>query len=224
MKVKALLLSTVILLFFSGITFAQTLYTGTFTNITHGRDGIITMSMTTTPPDISGYINFSAFPGETQICGAGFYEGQIVSDSFYVFFSSHDTEAGCGYDADWFFSLKGKFYQGTDSIAGEYLVHTAGEGGFFNMSIFKNTTSVRNVDKQKPVIYPNPAGRQFVIKLPEYSIRAEAVITDQLGKKVLSKPLVREETTINLDVANGIYFLNIITPEMSSTQKLVIRN
>ena len=226
MNIKLLLFSAVALLSFSGITLAQTgpSYTGTFGNTVTSVAGTMSMSTTITLPDsIRGYINFSGYANQPPACGAGSYKGKIVADSFFLSFSSHDTDSGCGFDNGWPFSVKGRFYKNKDSIAGDYqIANPWSEKGFFTLAR-PSTTAVASVrEEHQPRVYPNPVNRQFVVEFPKYSPGAEAIVTDQLGKTVLTKQLTSKTTTIDLDVAEGIYFLNIITPETRSIQKIIV--
>lgn len=227
MKIKQLLFSALFLLGASGSAFAQSsLYVGTFYNTTQTQMGVTSMNMTITLPDsIKGYMNFTELPTASPLCGAGYYKGRIVADSFALSFSSNDTDSRCGYDYGWLFTIKGHFYQNNDSISGEYLTHNSlNEGGFFHLIRVPRTTEVGKVNKLQAVVYPNPVSNEFVIKLPEFTPGAEAIITDQLGKTVLVKQLTGKITTIDLDVADGIYFLKIASGGMQSAQKLVVRH
>lgn len=229
MNVKLLLISLLILPFTPGITKAQStsVYAGTFTNTTLTQGGTITMSMLVALPDsIHGYTNFTQLAGQSPLCGAGSYKGRIINDSLFLSFSSNDTDAGCGFDYNWLFSLKGRFYTSTthDSIAGTYQINNPNnETGFFNVKRPSTATAVSILTKKQPLIYPNPASGKLTVQLPQYMSEATAVITDQLGCKVLVKQLATT-TEVDLNVPDGIYFMTIVADGLRSAQKLIIQH
>jgi hypothetical protein len=183
------------------------------------------MSMTLTLPDsIRGYVNFSEKPGESPLCGAGLYKGQIVNDSLFLSFTSNDTDNNCGYDRGWLFTLKGRFYANKDSIAGMYVIsNSTNESGFFNIKR-PGTTAISTLDTLQPCFMPNPANGKFRVKLLQYVTGASILITNQLGGKVFSKQLTSDMIDVDLDVPDGVYFLSIISSGLQSTQTLVIRH
>lgn len=73
-------------------------------------------------------------------------------------------------------------------------------------------------------IFPNPSDGAFTIQLQStYSTIPWVTITDITGKIVHSQQLNPTQTTIQMSVAQGIYFVTVHDENSSSTEKLIVR-
>lgn len=110
-------------IFFSLDTSAQqtVAYEGTFLNLQSASGGTLWMTVNFWPNDsVSGYADFTEYPGEQLLCGAGFFSGIQVGDSIYHEFLSQDEDPGCGFDWGFAFFLFSQLHNGLDSISGAY--------------------------------------------------------------------------------------------------------
>jgi len=215
---------TILLFVLTGIlnsvsSYSQTVnYAGTFLNTTYMIGGTVTMSVNYLPADsISGYVNFTGYPGGTLACGAGFYQGYKSGDSLYSHFISHDTDAGCGSDWGYGFYLYSKLFFGTDSIAGAYSI-TDNELGYYNMHNIA-TTGITTVSTGVNVqIYPNPLATTIQIKAPA---KVNVTILNLVGQVILQQQNAKD---INMSgIANGIYIIKVYDDNnmILKTEKLV---
>ncbi len=70
-------------------------------------------------------------------------------------------------------------------------------------------------------IYPNPSNGKFTLETDNYQNAAYEIL-DLNGKIVSSSKLNNRTKEVNLDVANGIYWVRIINKDGVQTKKLVI--
>jgi len=70
-------------------------YIGTFTNVSLGLSGIVSLDLVVGTKTVSGYIDFSNRPGEQTLCGVGQFSG-VVRDKLEWSFVSQDPTPGCG--------------------------------------------------------------------------------------------------------------------------------
>ncbi|MEO1378036.1 MAG: hypothetical protein AAFW70_27920, partial [Cyanobacteria bacterium J06635_10] len=100
-------------------------YTGPFTNTTYNLDGNVTIEMLFEPNNkISGYINFTNYPGTRLLCGAGDFKGTRERDTIQFTFMSNDPETDCrGFDRGWSFTVNANISEdGTVLKNGSYQV------------------------------------------------------------------------------------------------------
>lgn len=91
------------------------------------------------------------------------------------------------------------------------------------------SVSVENTPSEINV-YPNPTSGKFTV----YGLRFIPMnigsnnyaleIYDISGEKIFNQTIDRKQETVNLNVPNGIYFLNVKTENESFTKKIVITN
>jgi hypothetical protein len=80
--------------------------------------------------------------------------------------------------------------------------------------------SIAEVTKASISVYPNPA-RESVIVTSSSQILS-VVITDEHGRVVMNQPCGNSSATLSTDkLANGIYFIQVVTAEGSSFNKLI---
>ena len=73
-------------------------------------------------------------------------------------------------------------------------------------------------------IYPNPTSAILNIEVNTYTFNSEIIITDILGRKMLSQKIDNLKTVINTgSFSKGIYFITIINGNNSSTKKTIIQ-
>lgn len=73
-------------------------------------------------------------------------------------------------------------------------------------------------------LFPNPATQQVQIVLPENILNAEYTIRDLFGANLMSQSFNTQQTTIDLPLKEGIYFVEIRTNGESRTLKLALLN
>ena len=84
------------------------------------------------------------------------------------------------------------------------------------------TTDISNYDLQNEFsIYPNPSNGSFIFN--SQLSKGELEIYNVMGEKVNSSLITNQSTYINIDVPNGIYFLQLKTEQGVATKKLVIQ-
>jgi hypothetical protein len=71
-------------------------------------------------------------------------------------------------------------------------------------------------------LHPNPCDGTFIITLPSAVTRAHVTIFDACGRIVLERQIATNEP-ITVNTTAGLYFVKIITPTSTSTEKLFIR-
>ncbi len=84
-------------------------------------------------------------------------------------------------------------------------------------------TNINNISNQKesrPLIFPNPTSHYFSIMSNELVIKV--VISDINGKEVLTTNYVNGINISTEGLANGVYMVNIISENSTTTKKLVI--
>lgn len=100
-------------------------YTGPFINTTYNLDGNVTIEMLFEPNNkISGYINFTNYPGTPVLCGAGSFKGTREKNTIKFTFMSNDPEPDCrGLDRRWSFTVNANISEdGTVLQNGNYQV------------------------------------------------------------------------------------------------------
>lgn len=116
---------------------------------------------------------------------------------------------------------------------GDFMQGSAGIFFDFNDPVMTNTATTtiqnamgtRSFAKNGFVMYPNPASDNVTLHMANTSGKASVVITDVLGKIVLSANQSAESVIqINTSALNsGMYFVTVTSGEATSTQKLVIK-
>jgi hypothetical protein len=107
-------------------------YSGPFTNTTVNLSGNVVIDLTLEENDrISGYINFTNYPGVPSLCGAGNFTGYRQGRNLQFSFVSDDPEPDCGSNQGWNFIVTATLSEDYQTIEnGAYQVDTA-QGGIF---------------------------------------------------------------------------------------------
>ena len=87
----------------------------------------------------------------------------------------------------------------------------------------QNVASVKNINANSFVLYPNPASGRVVLQM-QNAVNATVTITDVLGKTVQTSAINGAQA--NLDVAalkTGVYLVTINANESNTSKKLVIK-
>jgi hypothetical protein len=84
-------------------------------------------------------------------------------------------------------------------------------------------SSTQKIEKLKLVsLYPNPASKYLTIKL-NIQTTIQAINVYDLNGKICKNVNRIEDNKIDVcDLAEGVYFVQIVTPEKSFTQKIKI--
>jgi hypothetical protein len=91
--------------------------------------------------------------------------------------------------------------------------------GHIRMFSLDGILSVNEPLLQQTIFYPNPANNQFTIQLKEEIQFKRATIYNQLGQSIA----VSTETLVDVrSLSQGIYFVEVITDQGKSVQKLII--
>ena len=112
---------------------------------------------------------------------------------------------------------------------GTYVVTVQDENGceqVYNLTIQHNSglnavESIYNV-----TLYPNPTMDNATLKVEGLNEEATVVVTDQTGRMISSEKLAlgQTEMTINsASLAEGVYYIRIITKNSTRTEKLIRR-
>jgi PKD repeat protein len=105
---------------------------------------------------------------------------------------------------------------------------TCGVADTTHTIVFDACTGIRNVNQDvKANIFPNPSNGSFTLELNAgKATTADLSITNSLGSVVYQENNLtinnKVVKNLNLNLASGVYFLNLQTPEGKVTQKLVI--
>ena len=86
-----------------------------------------------------------------------------------------------------------------------------------------NTTSIQEtIEKENFKVYPNPASNQINIQSNFRFKAADYIVTDLLGKTILSGKIFNENTTIEIEnLSKGMYLLNVGGDVKKQTFKIV---
>jgi hypothetical protein len=140
-------LANVCLLVFPGLVLAESeiqlgqrvKYVGPFTNTTYNLSGDVTIEVVFEAEHrVSGYINFTNYPGVRTLCGAGNFIGIRQGRNLQFKFISNDPEPDCGFDRGWDFTVSATLSQDYSILEnGRYQVSVPGAGIFTANSAVK---------------------------------------------------------------------------------------
>jgi len=83
--------------------------------------------------------------------------------------------------------------------------------------------AVHELTESSVHIYPNPSNGQFKVQRSKFKVsKMEIKIFDVIGNEMHSQTLNSEHGTLNLNLANGIYFLQLKSEDGVVTKKIVI--
>lgn len=113
----------------------------------------------------------------------------------------------------------------------DFGAHTINHSGVFNQAdgfIAKLGENILNINPNNNensfLIYPNPFDNTFNLFYDLLNSAVQLKLFDLHGNLILNQPINQLNTTIDLsDIANGVYFIQIINGENIITQKLVKR-
>jgi len=120
----------------------------------------------------------------------------------------------------------------TNIALGNVMTAQAGIYFDFNEAIITNTatTTVRAVAGLNTVsnnsfkIYPNPATGAVTLQLYTAVNKTDVIITDVLGKAVLTDVITGTHATVNItSLKSGMYFVNLKTDDRQLTEKLIVK-
>jgi surface protein len=74
-------------------------------------------------------------------------------------------------------------------------------------------------EKSQVAIYPNPSNGVFTLQL---NTDAKVIVTNTLGQQVFNSYLNAGTNTLNLNEANGVYFVKIMSSNKQTTHSLII--
>ncbi len=224
-----------IILFMLGISlsgirsYGQTYsYTGAFLNTYINEGGTITINLNFLPMDsMSGYVNFTGYPGGTILCAAGNLYGKKTGDSLILNFISFDPDPGCGFDWGNAVSLYCKLYNGTDSIAGSYMFIGSSTGiGYYNLKKDISSSATRlSTEKNLFNLFPNPSNGKFTVKMQLPEIKPVTIsVTNIYGQSIRTvNTYTNKDTEISLNTPTGVYFVTVVTEGDRHTEKILIQ-
>jgi PKD repeat protein len=102
-----------------------------------------------------------------------------------------------------------------DQSSNSYLSSQQFEGG--------SILSVDEVVKPECTMYPNPASDVLTVSMPGFT-SGQLIITDMLGKIVLTKEVSGELITENVGSLSGIYFVTLVSKDSIITKKVIVKN
>lgn len=94
----------------------------------------------------------------------------------------------------------------------------------YSNTIFNcDTTEIQEQGIQSEILlYPNPTTGEFQIESNKYFI-GSVIVYNVIGVKVYEKTVNSNETTINLNVPDGVYFVQVVCEEGTVVKKIIIR-
>ncbi len=210
MVYKHLLLSFIFIHTTIGCSASNLTYSGTFTNTSFQKIGIVTFNLQIQPDNkISGYINFSGYPNGNVLCGAGNFAGIKRNDSIYFSFISNDTDAGCGFDYGFLFSAGAAYVNGYDSIEGKYYIAN-GQQGVFHLGLVNRPAFVGGVKENNYghafSFHFNPANTRLIITDAETTAQT-ITIYNEAGQKLAEQKFAEEIDISSLN--RGTYFIEV---------------
>jgi hypothetical protein len=109
---------------------------------------------------------------------------------------------------------------------GNYAALVTDANGCTEMSDCVNVTGIgiNEINSYQVVIVPNPASQSVTIQLSQPTSQSKIVITDIIGRNIISQSANNSSTTISLaDVADGSYFVQLLVDDkIVATKKLVV--
>lgn len=89
-----------------------------------------------------------------------------------------------------------------------------------------STTIAENIPPNQLLIIPNPASTEFQISNFNFQTSDEIILTDVLGKIIVTKKITAPTSNVQLQTtnfSNGIYFLQLKTKEEVLSRKVVVQ-
>lgn len=83
-----------------------------------------------------------------------------------------------------------------------------------------------NGDNVSVSLYPNPATSQTTLTVSALASQAKVVVNDLQGRNIKTFNLSKGQTTLNInteDLTSGVYYIRVITNDMTKTEKLVVK-
>jgi hypothetical protein len=112
---------------------------------------------------------------------------------------------------------------------GTYQLLVKNEFGCYNLSdtlqVGNLTLDSKQINKDKILLFPNPAKESFKMEFLEYSPHTIQVL-DLHGKELLEENIQSNQPRIQLSthsLASGIYFIRTISPIGNTVHKLEVR-
>ena len=132
------------------------------------------------------------------------HKAEEIADTVYIFTDIADNQ-------DYYWRVRGE--------------NVWGFGEFSDVGIFtavvESGTFVHETEQTGVIIYPNPARDQFTIRC-DYLI-THVMVTDLIGRVVLSQPVNLYETRIDNPFDSGVYIVSITTVEGMFVRKVQVR-
>jgi len=99
---------------------------GVFYNLVAQAGGTVTSTVSIQQSTATGYLNFTNFPGQSALCGAGNLSGAHSNGNITGSFVSNDLDPGCGFDHGAIFNITSTLDIGSTHFWGEYQPKNAG--------------------------------------------------------------------------------------------------
>ncbi|MEP7264432.1 MAG: T9SS type A sorting domain-containing protein [Bacteroidota bacterium] len=203
-------------------------YTGTFTNTLLNATGTVTWDLDFLSNDsVYGYLNYTGLPGGTILCLAGNFAAQRINDSLVFTITNIDVDSACGSVLGAVVTLNAKFYNGCDSIIGNYYYQNQNVG-FYNLKKTNSAPCITTGIEQNSLgnvlfdIHPNPASNNLIVTFSEQeNYNTTLSISNFFGGKLWVQQIYQ---SINIDVSkfySGIYFVQISNDKGVTTKRFV---
>lgn len=89
--------------------------------------------------------------------------------------------------------------------------------------VFEDVLATEALPEIEFAVYPNPSNGRFTVQMPGETANATLEILDAQGRKVHIRAIFSGENTIDVALANGIYFLKVSDGSGSGMKRLVVR-
>lgn len=170
--------------FGGSVAFSQSIrYSGEFTNKTRGSSGEVVIEIVFHKDNtVTGNINFTEYPNQETLCGAGEFSGTRTGLVVNFSFVSNDPDPGCYFDAGWRFSVKATLSHDEKFMTGIYGIGDYdSQQGVFSVSY-----------------HPPPDTLPKTLKNILLDPTTEIISEHENGEKVWRKLVIRDSTVVGI--------------------------
>lgn len=116
---------------------------GIFTNTTVNLGGTVTIDIAIGTNTVSGYIDFTEYPGTSALCGAGNFTGTRNGDQVEFSFYANDPDPGCSWQRDQYFRINALLSENNMRMNGTY--YAGNQQGVFQVISLDDQWALKRV-------------------------------------------------------------------------------